>query len=40
MKKVLLHWTQDTRKLVGMLEAAEEECWKKQHPQPFYFKVK
>jgi hypothetical protein len=26
------------RKLVGMLEAAEEECWKQQHPQPFIFK--
>ena len=28
----------DVRKLVGMLEAAEEECWRQQHPQPFIFK--
>ena len=30
----------DMRRLGGMLEAAEEECWKQQHPQPFIFKVK
>ncbi len=29
----------DMRKLAGMVEAAEEECWRQQHPQPFIRKV-
>jgi hypothetical protein len=30
----------DMRKLVGLVEFAEEECWRRQHPQPLIFKVK
>ena len=28
----------DYRKLAAMLEEGEEELWREQHPQPFYFK--
>ena len=30
----------DMRKLAGMLEAGEEECFENQHFQPFIFKVR
>ena len=30
---------QDMRKLAAMVEEGEEELWRNQHFQPFYFKV-
>jgi hypothetical protein len=30
----------DYRKLGAMLEEGEDEVWRKQHPQPFYFRVR